>query len=945
MGEKKTDLMNMFPYLRSSLYALKNDKDENKLEKLNTKVENAPTLSVTIENRPYYLHSKYDPKKEAEVLIERYKDELEKYDHILFYGVGLGYHVETLLNRYPNMNYSLFEPVPSVFKHFLESNRLDALDLSRLKNIYIDTQNDNSKDFLINITETIQERIILIPLPSYERIFEQKSKRFAEDFKAAVAAKYESYYIDNKYSARWTLNSLINLPTTLSTPNILEGFEHVFKDKPLIIVSAGPSLQEEYENFKKIKRDKTAYIFAVGSANKALIANGIIPHAVCTYDPQDINHTVFTKMLEENVVDVPMIYGTSVGFETLKYYPGPKLHMITTQDTVTPFYITNNQDAVERINDAPTIAAVTLQLACKLGCSPVILAGQNLALKGKKIYSEDIKDNELEIDKENIIIVEDVNGQKIQTTKGFLNMKSYLEYYLNYYKNVEFINSTKGGAAINGARFQSLEDLIRTRLKTEVVKEDWYKQDGAPIYNTNEIISKTKLMEQSIDDFWKLNDQLLKALQKIDNLAKRKEIRKLDKTINLFNNKLNEFLSNDCYKVYVHPVNRTYYQAINIRTTEIRKEDNIFRKHKLILDSFLPYISRCSQTLEKLVSTIFSVHHETINLNNNHCMRYYPNDCGAFYYEGNWIKKKNSPGKSIDYSSSQMCTLGNSIIKFQFTGTKFKVIGSKDKGHGKNIEIIIDGKTDTLSLKRNYLSTHEVIYEKSNLKHKKHNVTIQIIDKNNFKFTGIEVDLEGKVHHINEVSEIKDLEIGKKIRCHYKANYNSIGEFSMLGSGKGEFLSNESSSFPDGDFYFIMVDGLNGEKKLVADRVIHNYVNWTSLKRGNIELASNYNCYIRAISEEEQEWEKYMLQPLKFGKETDIFNHDEKIASWTEHIVDRMEIDNQLTNLITIRGAFFHMNDYGETADFSYTISENYVYNFVGYRPVCIIKKKDDKND
>ena len=97
MEEKQTVLMNKFPYLRSSLSALENETDGNKLEILNTKVENSPTISVSIENRPYYLHSKYDPKKEAQFLIERYKDELEQYDHVLFYGVGLGYHVEALL--------------------------------------------------------------------------------------------------------------------------------------------------------------------------------------------------------------------------------------------------------------------------------------------------------------------------------------------------------------------------------------------------------------------------------------------------------------------------------------------------------------------------------------------------------------------------------------------------------------------------------------------------------------------------------------------------------------------------------------------------------------------------------------------------------------------------------------------------------------------------------
>jgi hypothetical protein len=934
MGEKQTVLMNMFPYLHNSLSALKNETDENKFEILNTKVENAPTLSVTIENRPYYLHSKYDPKKEAEALINRYKDEFKHYDHILFYGVGLGYHVETLLKRYPNMNYSLFEPAPSVFHQFLASNRLDTLDLSRLKNVFIDTENNNSKDFLINLTGNIQERIMLIALPSYERIFEQKFQQFTEDFKAAVATKYESNYIDNKFSARWTLNSLLNLPTTLSTPNILSGFESVFKNKPLIIVSAGPSLEEEYEHLRAIKEQGTAFIFAVGSANKALIANGIIPDAVCTYDPQDINYAVFTKMLEGNVIDVPMIYGTSVGFETLKYYPGPKLHMITTQDTVTPYYMGESVHSLKRINDAPTIAAVTLQLACELECNPILLVGQNLALKGKQRYSIEIENEKEKNDEriENTVMVEDVHGNLIKSTKGFINMRTYLEQYLLFYKNIEVINTTNGGAAIKGANFMPLEVSMEKYLKDKVVEKEWYKKQKSPSYNIDTSISKSKLIEQSIEHYGKLHKQLIKCLQEMDELVKKNQIKKLNSMINVFNEKMKKLFNNECYQIYVHPINRTQYQALTIKAAEMRKVEDVVQKSKLVMDSFSPFLDRCKQTLEQIVGCIYDIHHKTDSIGS--FGQFYPADCGVFQYEGKWVKKNYSPGKTIDYSVKQMVSKEAAVIKFKFTGTKLKIFGSKGIIGSKKIQLIIDGHTESISVNKNIFhgenpKINAVVFEKDNLANREHHVSIHNKDENSFWFTGVEIDQAGRLFHIHEVRDLEKLEIGTRIRCHYKAMYNTVGEFSGIGEETTGFLPPESTAFPDGDFYFIMVDEVDGEKKLIADRVIQNYVSWTTLDSNQgSAISSRENFIIRSLVDSKDstdvlsEWNQYIVS----SSDHLSWNY-QFVSSWT---MTRSE-ENQ--DRCISRGGSFVEN---------YLANENNHIDKViphrGYRPVLLLK-------
>src|SRR5690606_4805399 len=127
---------------------------------------------------------------------------------------------------------------------------------------------------------------------------------------------------------------------------------------------------------KEIKKQGLAYIFAVGSANKALIAHGIHPDAVFTYDPQGHNASVFKELMDNGHTTIPMVYGTSVGFETVQLYPGPKFHFVTAQDTITQNF---HETTLPIVNDAYSIAIVTLQILYHLQVKKVILVGQNFA--------------------------------------------------------------------------------------------------------------------------------------------------------------------------------------------------------------------------------------------------------------------------------------------------------------------------------------------------------------------------------------------------------------------------------------------------------------------------------------------------------------------------------------------------------------------------------------
>lgn len=103
-----------------------------------------PTIQVNKDDRSRFLHSKYDPKSEAEKFIEQFQENMGDYDHVLFYGVGLGYHIEAFTKRNPMFNFSIYEPKINIFKLYADHVEIP---LYRIKNIFVETSREVAKIF------------------------------------------------------------------------------------------------------------------------------------------------------------------------------------------------------------------------------------------------------------------------------------------------------------------------------------------------------------------------------------------------------------------------------------------------------------------------------------------------------------------------------------------------------------------------------------------------------------------------------------------------------------------------------------------------------------------------------------------------------------------------------------------------------------------------------
>ncbi|KAF0996461.1 motility associated factor glycosyltransferase family protein [Geobacillus sp. TFV-3] len=717
-----------------------------------------PTIQVQANGRPLYLHSKYNPEQEAERLVQQWKDEIEKHDHLFFYGIGLGYHVEKILSMFPNKVFTIYEPNPWVFFHFLSYKRLTEWPLQRLRYLYVEADETSRKQFFAEFANALETNVLLITLPSYERIFAHPFQQFVRQFRDLIQSKRINLATEWAFSKRWTLNSVMNLPTTLRSASIFSKKEY-FRSKPVLLVAAGPSLQDEYDNLRYIKEKGLAYIFAVGSANRALVANGILPDAVCTYDPQAHNFAVFWDMIDKGIdANVPMIYGTSVGYETIQKYKGPKFYAVTSQDTVTPYYL-DHLDRSEIIDDAFSIAIITLQILAKLEANPVILVGQNFAFRDNYYYAKEIKRGEkqtaevLEHERHGLMQVKDVYGQLITTNESLNQMRLLMEHYIQTYSHIEVINTTKGGAQISGAPFIPLEAVIQTRLTDEVVDANWHASQ--PSNTAQAVEAKIENMNRAMVDFIKGYQEIEAMLHELEQAAQRQKEEKLPKLFARFDEQFRRWTKNDFFDVYVRPVVRVDTELLQKEAQAIREEQDPKMKANKVVRSFRRYLHTCQQAYNEIAPFVQTYLHPALKRKDSGWKRY-ESTSSAFHYSGQWRKKEIKLQKQPSMESDVIAAYyetnqANATIKFKFKGTAIRVIGARHANCAERVRITIDGYRENFSMIDPRISDsfppyfQQVLFEKVGLRDEIHEVEVTLLEHRWFLFQSIELNADGQL--------------------------------------------------------------------------------------------------------------------------------------------------------------------------------------------------------
>lgn len=437
--------------------------------------------------RGKYIHSQVNPLAEAQEIFSYAKNEPVSIH--LVYGLGLGYLFQvTSLNSKGTV--ILYEPDLNILK--IVFNLVDFSGDIIKQNVFVCSEYDE-------VAKAVHQKSGMKNTPEMLTLPTQMQTEGFEELVKKLQNMVGSYSLDLQYTKEKFYSSLRmllkNIPNLFDeTP--LARLKDVYKCKTAVVVSAGPTLDRNIETLKK-QRDKYI-LFTVGTALKTLTANGIKPDFL-------LNIETFDSSKQFEGIDLKDIY-----FIT-EPYSNPKLREfefkrrfshIASNVPVNQFWAEICGENIEEYFSKGTVSYTALNSARILGCSKIILVGQDLAYIGGQCYSKDsaYKDlvcaknpvtdrweimardfdafadalsNSPDIEKrkaaakrrlENLnnsmYFVKGITGEMLPTESVYAAFVAPLEEFAAKFNDRKYINTSLAGAQLDGFENMSLEEAL-----------------------------------------------------------------------------------------------------------------------------------------------------------------------------------------------------------------------------------------------------------------------------------------------------------------------------------------------------------------------------------------------------------------------------------------------------------------------------------------------------
>ena len=288
------------------------------------------------------------------------------------------------------------------------------------------------------------------------------------------------------------------------------------EDIPAIIVSAGPSLDKNVHLLKEAKGK--AFIIAVDASIRTVMQAGVQPDLLCSVDPNSPER--FFSGLD--LKDVCWACNQWTNMNLLDTYAEHILYFGSFGDTWNDILKQNLGYEFPNVVSGGSVSTEAFMIALQMGFKNIVLIGQDLAFTGGVSHTKGIEDalgdNDSYIKSRQIVEVEGINGERLQTDYQMWFYKQWFEKVIRIYKDkIYVIDATEGGARIEGAEIKSLEEVIKTQCNKEL---DVHKieQKILPMFSVERQLS---LLEQ----LKSLREKILCTEKTIlDCIAEQKEI-------------------------------------------------------------------------------------------------------------------------------------------------------------------------------------------------------------------------------------------------------------------------------------------------------------------------------------------------------------------------------------------------------------------------------------
>ncbi|MGG3563605.1 6-hydroxymethylpterin diphosphokinase MptE-like protein [Neobacillus rhizosphaerae] len=409
------------------------------------------SVKLIDEEKIFYLHSRYNPRREAENLVEQIDIPPEK-DILLIVGIGAGFHVEQFQKKYNKLQLVVIE-----FNHLYAEWAKKQLSL--VKNLVSDgkitfissTNQDELKAILVSYLSNSSVELFIYK-PAIELLQDLHLKLWFKQMRL-IRKSYENQKEKMEDNFRQNL---------LYQNNGLSHFSNPFKNKNFILVSAGPSLIKQLPLLKKLDATEKFVIACVGTSFKLLHQHRISPSFVMISDASDKIGQQFDFQYNK---EVPLFFLSTANHDTVCNYRGPKY--IIWQEGYRLSEEMSDEKQAPLIKTGGSVATCLLDLSVFLGAKSIALVGQDLAFTDLQTHAHGISCNKTKIRTDSLLAVQDFYRKKKVYTP--LNLYTYKVWFENYALTskgpVELWNCTEGGAYIANWRNEKLQNFADKFVK------------------------------------------------------------------------------------------------------------------------------------------------------------------------------------------------------------------------------------------------------------------------------------------------------------------------------------------------------------------------------------------------------------------------------------------------------------------------------------------------
>ena len=508
------------------------------------------SAKVFKDGKSIFLHSAYDPEKEANTLIKEIENDT---DLIFIFGIGAGYLINAVKKL--NVNIAVIEPSIKFFNLLIDNFKLDKI-LEDNITFFIGGDDIEDIEKFISIANTKKVKFFITR--SYANLFGEEALFYQQKVLSIVDKKIININTISRFDKLWAYNIASNV-AKISTHYGANKFFDKYKNIPAVIVSAGPSLEKNIRKLKEMKNK--ALIIAVDTAMKPLFSHNISPHFVITIDPQKKNSKYFRNV---DFKDSVLIAESSVDKEAIDSFNGA-IYFINSIFPLAKYFMEELGNRGD-ITTGGSVSTAAYDFAIRIGANPIIMVGLDLSfpnyqthIKGSyheenfftEIYKLDSYDSRIYkvLIAGNLREEKNIYNEKVWTDSRFDMYKNWYEEQCLKYNQIKFYNATEGGIVINGMENINLEELIQKFNDIDINID----RNDRNIERKNEILINIKNGLIKIEgEISKIKPYILNALELCEKINEDlKRHRKVDKLLESLNeydikilniSKVNEFL-------------------------------------------------------------------------------------------------------------------------------------------------------------------------------------------------------------------------------------------------------------------------------------------------------------------------------------------------------------------------------------------------------------------